>query len=99
MNSSTISRLIAALALVGLLGAGCARSIHVLQTSPPAAFRTLGMVSGRGYNEPAAVQMALDQAAPLDADAIVVVSRKLLGTQVILTCKAIQYRGPPPPAA
>lgn len=97
MNRSMSCRLIVVLTLLCTLTAGCAHSIQVLQASPPTAFRTLGMVSGRGENESAAVMMALDQAEPLDADAIIVLNRKIMGTQVILTCKAIQYLAPPPP--
>jgi hypothetical protein len=81
-----------------LLGACAHRQIQVLQAPPAAGYRTLGMVSGNGDNEATAMAVVLDQASRIDADAVVVLSTRPLGHQIIITAKAIRWIGPPPGA-
>jgi len=84
---------------VALAASACAHhQIHVLQALPAAGYRTLGMVSGNGDNESAAMAQVLEQASRLEADAVVVTSTRPLGSQVIITARAIRYIGPPPGA-
>jgi hypothetical protein len=91
------ARSLAALMLcLCLLATSCSHPVHVLTGPPPVAYRTLGMVSGQGENESSAVAMALDQAGRIDADAIIVESRRPVGQVMIVTCRAIKYLGPPP---
>lgn len=86
--------------LFALLVFGCAhREIHVLHAPPAAGYRTLGMVSGNGDNESAAMAQVLEQASRMDADAVVVVSTRPLGTQVVITARVIRYVAPPPGAS
>ncbi len=93
--------LVAGLALALWAGACAHRDIRVLNGPPTTGYRTLGMVSGNGDNESAAMERLLDQASRLEADAVVVLSARPLGSQVLITARAIRYIGPPPaePAA
>ena len=86
------------LALALLAGACAHRQIQVLQAPPMAGYRTLGMVSGNGDNEATAMAVLLDQASRIDADAVVVLSTRPLGSQIVITGKAIRWIGPPPGA-
>jgi hypothetical protein len=91
-------RLSAALLLALALGACAHHSIQVFQAPPAAGYRTLGMVSGNGDNESAAMAQVLDQASRLEADAVVVTSTRPVGSQVIITARVIRWIGPPPGA-
>lgn len=90
--------LVLASAAVLIATAACAHQVAVLNAPPQAAYRTMGMVSGQGANESAAMGHVLDQARRLEADAVVVQSQRQLGSAVIVTCKVIKYLGPPPEA-
>jgi hypothetical protein len=99
MNRRThLALLITALSLCFFFAAACGHSqpIQVLPGPPSFAYRTLGMVSGQGENESSAMAMVLDQASRLEADAVIVESRRPVGHVVILTCRAIKYLAPPP---
>jgi hypothetical protein len=100
MSYSRRSRQVLALAgaAVLLATAACAHQVEVLNAPPRAAYKTMGMVSGQGANDSAAMGHVLDQARRLEADAVVVHSRRQLGSAVIITCKVIRYLGPPPEA-
>jgi hypothetical protein len=87
--------------LLSLLVPACSgpsRPFQVLTAPPQTAYRTLGMVSGQGENRESAVHAAIQQAERLDADAIIVVGERPVGRVIIVTARAIQYQGPPPPA-
>lgn len=76
---------------------GCAqRQVQVLTGPPAAPYRTLGMVSGQGENDASAMAAVGEQAARIDADAVVVESQRLVGRVVIVTGRAIKYLGAPP---
>jgi hypothetical protein len=85
-------------ALAATLGACAQRQIHVLTGPPVVAYRTQGMLSGQGENESSAITMIIDQAARLDADAVIVESRRPVGRVIIVTARAIKYLAPPPEA-
>lgn len=98
MLNRTLAVFLAASLALMLLLAACAHSgpMQVLSAPPPTAYKVLGMVSGQGPNEQSAMAMAVDQATPLGADAIIVESRRPVGSVIIVTCKAIKYLAPPP---
>jgi outer membrane murein-binding lipoprotein Lpp len=88
---------LASMILASMFLAGCAhRQVQVLPGPPAAAYRTLGMVSAQGENEESAMGALGEQAARLDADAVVVESRRPVGRVIIVTGRAIKYLGPPP---
>jgi hypothetical protein len=76
------------------VAACAARPLHVLEAPPAAAFRVLGMVSGQGPSEAAAIEHAMYRASGMDADAIVVQHRHNVGPQWIVTVKVIKYLVP-----
>jgi hypothetical protein len=91
--------LVLALALGAIGLSSCAqRQIHILTGPPVVAYRTQGMVSGQGENESSAMTMIIDHAARLDADAVIVESRRPVGRVIIVTARAIKYLAPPPEA-
>jgi hypothetical protein len=88
---------LAPFALVVLLASACAqRQVQVLTGPPSVAHRTVGMLSGQGDDEGSALAHVLEQASRLEADAVIVESRRMLGRSVIVTCRAIRWTGPPP---
>jgi hypothetical protein len=98
-NRSRFMRAILALLVVGTIVASMAcasRPIHVLSGKPSVAYNTLGMVSGQGENEASAISATVVEAAKLEADAIIVVSRRPVGRVMIVTARAIRYLAPPP---
>jgi hypothetical protein len=80
------------------LGLSCshAQPIQVLSGPPQIAYRTLGMLSGQGENEPSAMAQVLEQASRLEADAVIIENRRPAGRVIIVTCRAIKYLAPPP---
>jgi hypothetical protein len=101
MNKAKLGLLVTALLLSQVPLAACrhAQPIHVLEGPPSVAFRTLGMVSGQGENEASAMSATVAEADRLDADAIIVVSRRPVGRVIIVTARAIRYQAPPPEQA
>jgi len=87
---------LAGLLLLGLLMVGCSHPVQVLTGPPPTAYRTLGLVSGQGENEASAITVLVNEAGRIDADAVVIEGRRMLGNLVVLNGRAIKYQGPPP---
>lgn len=98
MIGKTIKTLLAAamLLLAVTVAAGCGYTPRVLHVPPQAAYRTIGMVTGSGENESAAVGHAVAQAEQIEAHAIVLVGRKQVGSMTMLTYRVIRYHGDPP---
>jgi hypothetical protein len=100
MKGSLLLKALIAIILFILISvvASCSHSqpISVLNAPPSTAYRTLGMVSGQGENESSAMLMALDQAARVEADAVIVESNRPLGRQIVVTARAIKYLILPP---
>lgn len=84
------------LGLALMMVVGCGYRPRVLMAPPQAAYKTIGMISGNGDNEAAAMSRALAQAERIEAHAIVVLSRRQVASQHIVTCRAIRYLGDPP---
>ena len=70
--------------------------VQILSAQPQAAYRTLGMVSGQGENESTALHAAVIEAERLEADAIIVVGERPVGSAIIVTARAIRWLAPPP---
>ncbi len=97
MNGKTIKTLLAAcLLLLAVAAGGCGYTPRVLHGPPQAAYRTIGMVTGSGENEAAAVGHAVHQAEQIEAHAIILVGRKQVGSMMMLTYRVIRYHGDPP---
>jgi len=86
------------LALLLLAGACAPRQVQVLNGPPGVGYRTVGMLSGHGEDEAGAIAHVLEQASNLEADAVIVESRRQVGRSLIVTCRAIRWVGPPPGA-
>jgi hypothetical protein len=86
------------LALVLVLAACAPRQVQVLSGPPGVGHRTVGMLSGQGDDEASAIAHVLEQASRLEADAVIIESRRPVGRSLIVTCRAIRWTGPPPGA-
>lgn len=75
--------------------AACAHPSHieVLPGPPAAAFRVLGMVSGQGADEAAAIEHARARAAEMGGDAIIVQHHQNIGPRWIVSARVIQLLG------
>lgn len=94
-----------ALFFVALWVAACVPpQVRVFSAKPAVPYRVLGMVSGQGPNEASAIHDCVAQAHKVNANGIVVVSKRMLGKLFVIRAEAISYSGEvpaqaPPPAS
>ncbi|MBW2732443.1 MAG: hypothetical protein JRH20_08605 [Deltaproteobacteria bacterium] len=85
-------------ALIGLGVTACAPAqVRVFSAKPAVPHRILGMVSGQGPNEASAIHDCVAQAHKVEANGIVVVSKRMLGKLFVIRAQAIHYSGQLPP--
>lgn len=84
------------LLLAVVLASGCGYTPRVLHTPPQAAYKTIGMITGTGENEAAAMSHALAQAEEIEAHAIILVGRNQMGSMTMVRFRVIRYHGDPP---
>lgn len=84
------------LVLAVILVTGCGYRPRVLNAPPQAAYKTIGMISGTGENEAAAMSHALAQAEEIEAHAIILVGRSQMGSMTVVRFRVIRYHGDPP---
>lgn len=84
------------LVLAVLLATGCGYTPRILNAPPQAAYKTIGMVTGAGENEAAAMSHALAQAEEIEAHAIIQVGQNQVGSMTMIRFRVIRYHGDPP---
>lgn len=89
-----------ALLFVGLWLTACVPPrVHVFSAKPQVPYRVLGMVSGQGPNEASAIHDCVAEAHKVEANGIIVVSKRTLGSLFVIRAQAILFSGEVPPAA